>query len=62
MNPRIPTSAAALLLAACCLPLGALQAQNPPPTAREVAEQKTAEQQKDKTLLDLYRDGGPVMH
>jgi len=34
----------------------------PAPTTQEAAEKKAAEKSSDKSLLDLYKEGGPVMH
>lgn len=42
--------------------LAVLPAQTPPPTTQEAAAQKAAAQQKDKSLLDIYADGGMWMH
>lgn len=40
----------------------AVSAQAPPPTTQEQVDAKVAQQQKDKSLLDLYTDGGFWMH
>lgn len=50
-------AAFALLAAASTLP-----AQQPAPTTQEVVAEKIAHGAKDKSLLDLYSEGGPVMH
>lgn len=47
-----------IVLLAWASPLAA----QPEPTTREAINQKVAAGQKDKSLLDMYHDGGPVMH
>jgi len=58
MNIR-PTS---LLCAAWLLCAAAAPAQTPAPTTQEQIDAKVAAQQKDKSLLDIYADGGFWMH
>ena len=39
-----------------------LSAQTPAPTTQEAINDKISKQQKDKSLLDIYNDGGVWMH
>jgi len=63
-NPNYRQTALICLIAAL---LGgwwmqALNAQSPPPTTDEVVEQKISDQQTDQSLLDLYLQGGALIH
>lgn len=42
--------------------IGKTQAQAPPPTTQEVVDQKISDQQTDQSLLDLYLQGGMLIH
>lgn len=48
-----------IILLTCLLPW---QGQSAEPTAQEAIQEKIAQQQKDKSLLDIYQDGGVWMH
>ncbi|NJK92528.1 MAG: MotA/TolQ/ExbB proton channel family protein [Blastochloris sp.] len=51
-----------LCLALWLMPFHGLHAQSPAPTTQETVNEKVAAQQKDKSLLDVYADGGMWMH
>lgn len=55
----IPLLAFAWLMA---MATGSAIAQSPAPTVQEQIDAKVAAQQRDKSLLDIYRDGGMWMH
>ncbi|MDX6765421.1 MAG: MotA/TolQ/ExbB proton channel family protein [Candidatus Methylacidiphilales bacterium] len=64
MNHPIRLPILILLLALAgftCLSPSELSAE-PEPTTQENINKKVAAGQKDKSLLDLYHEGGPVMH
>ncbi|MEO0453543.1 MAG: MotA/TolQ/ExbB proton channel family protein [Verrucomicrobiota bacterium] len=60
-NPKLFTLCL-LLAVAAGWSLTSLKAQSPPPTTQEVVDQKIQDQATDQSLLDLYLQGGALIH